>query len=134
VIAAPKSLLGQVAAYAIGGGGVTALHSAAYWIIAQPLGIEPYAANSVAAIIAGVTGYLLHSRWTFGHGRAAGMDAGTVMRFIAVSLICYAINSLWVWLVVKQGGYSVALSIVPMVLVTPWAGFVLNRFWTFRRP
>ena len=133
MIAPPKKLIGQIMAYAIGGGGVTALHTLAYWIIAQLGGIDPYIANSLAAIIAGLAGYLLHSRWTFGHGRQAGMDFRTLARFIIVSLICYGLNSLWVWLVVKQAGYSVAISIVPMVLITPWIGFVLNRYWTFRQ-
>lgn len=132
VIAPPKKLSGQILVYAIGGGGVTALHSLVYWILAALVNVEPFVSNSLAAIVAGLAGYLLHSRWTFGHGRAPGMNAATLTRFIVVSLICYGLNSLWVWLIVKQAGYSVALSIMPMVLVTPWAGFVLNRYWTFR--
>lgn len=133
MIEAPKSLFGQIFAYIIGGGGMTALHSAVYWILAKPLAVEPYIANSVAAIVAGVAGYILHSRFTFGHGRTSGMDARALSRYVIVSLLCYALNSFWVWLVVKQSGYSVGMSIVPMVLVTPWLGFVLNRFWTFKR-
>lgn len=133
MITAPKRLIGQIAAYAIGGGGVTALHSFAYWIMAELGRIDAYTANSIAAVIAGLAGYFLHSRWTFGHGRGSAMDAGALMRFIVVSLICFGLNSLWVWMIVKQAGYSVATSILPMVLVTPWVGFVLNRFWTFKR-
>lgn len=133
MIEAPKSLFGQIIAYVIGGGGMTALHSGIYWVLAEPVGVEPYVANSIAAVVAGIAGYILHSRFTFGHGRAAGMDATALGRYVIVSLLCYALNSFWVWLVVKQSGYSVAMSIIPMVLITPWLGFVLNRFWTFKR-
>ncbi len=133
MIEAPKSLFGQIFAYAIGGGGMTALHSLVYWALAAVLGVEPYVANSIAAIIAGMAGYILHSRFTFGHGRAPGMDRQALGRYLVVSLLCYALNSFWVWGIVKQSGYSVAMSIIPMVLVTPWLGFVLNRFWTFKR-
>lgn len=133
MIEAPKSLFGQILAYAVGGGGMTALHSGVYWVLADLFAVEPYVANTVAAVIAGIAGYILHSRFTFGHGRASAIDAAALGRYLVVSLLCYALNSFWVWLIVKQSGYSVAASIAPMVLVTPWLGFVLNRFWTFRR-
>lgn len=133
MIKAPKSLFGQIIAYAIGGGGMTALHSGVYWVLAELFAVEPYIANSIAAVIAGIAGYTLHSRFTFGHGRASAMDATAVGRYVIVSLLCYALNSFWVWGIIKQSGYSVAISIIPMVLVTPWLGFALNRFWTFRR-
>jgi len=132
MINAPKSLFGQVFAYVVGGGGVTALHSGVYWLIAEPIRAEPYLANSLAAVVAGLAGYVLHSRFTFGHGRVAGMGARALGRFVVVSLFCYGLNSVWVWWVLKLGGHSVAASIIPMVLVTPCLGFVLNRYWTFR--
>jgi hypothetical protein len=50
-----------------------------------------------------------------------------------VSLLTFALNSFWVWLFVRHLALGVTLSILPMVLVTPWLGFVLNRWWTFAR-
>lgn len=132
MISAPKTLLGQIAAYAVGGGAVTLLHSLTYWLLAEPARVDPYLANSIAAIVAGVAGYMLHSRWTFGHTNTAG-GAGAMLRYVVVSAICYALNSAWVWLFVQRLGLGVTLSIVPMILVTPWAGFALNRWWTFTR-
>jgi putative flippase GtrA len=67
MIRTPKTLIGQIAAYAIAGGAITLLHSATYWLLAEPLRIDAYLANTIAAIVAGVSGYVLHSRWTFGH-------------------------------------------------------------------
>ena len=133
MIPVPKSLIGQILAYAVGGGAMTLLHSVSYWVMAEPGGVDPYIANTLAAIIAGVAGYVLHSRWTFGHTNNSGGGAQATLRYIAVSLLCYVLNSVWVWLVVDWLGQSVARSIVPMVLVTPWLGFVLNRYWTFSK-
>jgi len=133
MIRAPKTLIGQIAAYAIGGGAVTLLHSATYWLLAEPLRIDAYLANTLAAIVAGVTGYALHSRWTFGHTNTATAGLGAASRFVVVSLLCYALNSFWVWLVVRHLALGVTLSIVPMIFATPWLGFVLNRYWTFTR-
>lgn len=133
MIPAPKTLFGQIAAYAVGGGAMTLLHSLSYWMMAEPLSVDPYLANTLAAIIAGITGYVLHSRWTFGHSNASGGGVKAQGRYVVVSLLCYALNSFWVWLFVDRLGLSVTLSIAPMVLATPWLGFVLNRFWTFAR-
>lgn len=132
MIRAPRTLKGQLAAYALGGGAVTALHSAVYWSLAEPLRLDPYLANIIAALIAGLTGYLLHSRWTFGHTNDAGRGIGALARFVAVSLACFVLNQFWVWLFVDRLGWSVTLSLLPMVLATPWLGFALNRCWAFR--
>lgn len=133
MIRAPKTLFGQIAAYALGGGAITLLHSLTYWILAEPLRIDAYLANSIAAVVAGVSGYVLHSRWTFGHTNTAGGGVGAAGRFIIVSVLCYALNSFWVWLFVQRLALGVTLSIVPMILATPWLGFALNRWWTFTR-
>lgn len=133
MIRAPQTLIGQILAYAIGGGGITLLHSAVYWLLAQPLAVDPYFSNTIAAIVAGVTGYVLHSRWTFGHTNSSGGGFGPQARYVVVSLLCYALNSFWVWLFVHRLALGVTLSIVPMVLATPWLGFVLNRHWTFSK-
>lgn len=133
MIFAPRTVIGQILAYSAGGGAMTALHTISYWFIAEMCGFDPYLANSIAAILAGVTGYVLHSRWTFGHTNDSGGGLRTQSRYLAVSLLCYGLNSFWVWLFIDRFGLSVAWSMVPMVLVTPWLGFVLNRYWTFSR-
>lgn len=133
MIRAPETMFGQILAYAIGGGAMTLLHSALYWTMAQLLRIDPYVANTLAAVMVGVTGYVLHSRWTFGHTNDSGGGLRAQGRYLVVSVLCYALNSFWVWLFVDELDLSVTLSIAPMVLVTPWFAFALNRFWTFSR-
>ena len=65
MIKAPQTMLGQILVYAVAGGAMTLLHSLSYWTMAEPLKVEPYLANSLAAVVAGCAGYGLHSRWTF---------------------------------------------------------------------
>jgi putative flippase GtrA len=89
MIKAPATMIGQIAAYAVGGGAMTALHSACYWLMATFGEIEPYIANSLAAMIAGVAGYNLHSRWTFGAEARASTPGTSFARYAVVSLLCF---------------------------------------------
>ena len=131
MIRSPKTLFGQLFAYVFSGGAMTALHSAFYWTMAQPLHVNAYAANTISTLIVGIIGYLLHSRWTFGHTNNSGGGLKAQGRYVIVSALCYLLNSFWVWLMVTHLGLSVSLSILPMVLATPWLAFLLNRYWTF---
>lgn len=133
MIRAPKTIIGQIAAYAVGGGAMTLFHSVLYWTMAELGRVDPYLANTLSTVIVGATGYVLHSRWTFGHTNQSGGGIRAQGRYLIVSLLCYLLNSFWVWLFVDRLNLSVTLSIVPMVLATPWLAFVLNRFWTFAR-
>ena len=78
-----------------------------------------------------IVGYFIHSRWSFrGHGRR-GNIARTGTRFVVVSLISFALNSLWVWLLVQHLRLP-TWAPTPLVLtVTPLAIFSLNRRWVF---
>ena len=49
-----------------------------------------------------------------------------------VSVISYALNSLWVWLLYTHLDLGRAAPIAPMLFVTPVVTFVLNRQWVFR--
>ena len=65
-----------------------------------------------------------------GHGRRDRL-ARTGGRFLVVSLVSYALNLCWVWLLVTHFGLP-KLAPVPLVLgVTPLAVFALNRQWVF---
>jgi putative flippase GtrA len=77
------------------------------------------------------TGYVIHSRWSFrDHGRER--THATKVRFVSVSLVSFALNSLWVWLLFTRLHFGRAAPIAPMVLVTPAVTFLLNRQWVFR--
>jgi putative flippase GtrA len=73
----------------------------------------------------------MHSRWSFrDHG--GERTHGTKLRFVVVSVISYALNSFWVWLLFSHLELGRAAPIVPMLFVTPAVTFVLNRQWVFR--
>ena len=57
---------------------------------------------------------------------------GTKLRFVTVSIISYALNSFWVWLLFSHFQLGRAAPILPMLFVTPAVTFVLNRQWVFR--
>jgi putative flippase GtrA len=71
----------------------------------------------------------MHSKWSFkGQGERT---AGTAVRFVAVSLLSLALNSLWVALITGPLGLGPAWPILPMLFVTPAVTFLLNRHWVF---
>lgn len=129
---ARRALFWQLVRYIVIGGGITAYGAAVYWLLAELAGMAPLLANTVAFVTGVAIGYVLHSRLSFGVDprRAVGR---TTSRFVAVNLIGFAMNSLWVWLLVERAGGPTWWPIVPMVSVTPLATFVLHRNWTFSR-
>ena len=66
---------------------------------------HPQLGNFLAYVVAMATGYLMHSRWSFrDHG--GERTHGTKVRFVIVSLISYALNSFWVWLLDRRRSSS----------------------------
>ena len=127
-----SALHGQLIRYVLTGGFVTALQAAVYWTLAQWLALLPQLANICGYLVAVMTGYVLHGRFTFaGHGKR-DQPVQQAGRFIAVSLISLALNAFWVWLCVQALGWPVWSPIPFMAVVTPGLVFMLNRQWVFR--
>ncbi|WP_246263118.1 GtrA family protein [Parasphingopyxis algicola] len=121
----------QLVRYGLTGGFVTALGAAIYYGCAEFLDIYPLVANSIAWITGVVVGYILHSQFSFrGHGRRDNVGR-TGGRFIAVNIVGFAINSLWVWSLVELLGGANWWPLIPMVIATPLITFLLHRYWTF---
>ena len=126
-----RAMLGQLARFIISGAFVTALGVAVYALVALALRWHPQLGNFLAYVVAMATGYLMHSRWSFrDHG--GERTHGTKVRFVIVSLVSYALNSFWVWLLTEALDLDPAWPILPMLFVTPAVTFVLNRQWVFR--
>ena len=124
-------MLGQLMRFIVSGAFVTALGVGVYAIVALVLRWHPQLGNFLAYAVAMATGYVMHSRWSFrDHG--AERDHRTKVRFVIVSLISYALNSFWVWLLFTELQLGRAAPIVPMLFVTPAVTFLLNRQWVFR--
>jgi putative flippase GtrA len=121
----------QLARFVISGAFVTGLGVAVYAVVALALRWHPQLGNFLAYVVAVVTGYVMHSRWSFrDHG--GERTHATKLRFAIVSVISYALNSLWVWLLFTQLQLGRAAPILPMLFVTPVVTFLLNRQWVFR--
>jgi putative flippase GtrA len=125
-----SQVLGQLIRFGLVGGFVTALGAGAY-LVAAYSGVPPLAANVLAYLIAMGTGYVLHSRVSFrGHGSRDNPGRRTA-RFIMVSLISLAMNSLFVWAMTGPLQLPLWAPVVPMLFVTPLVTFALNRRWVF---
>lgn len=126
-----RAVLAQLVRFIISGATVTALGVGVYAIVALVLRWDPQLGNFLAYAVAMVTGYVMHSRWSFkDHG--GQRDHRTKVRFVIVSLISYALNSFWVWLLYSRLELGRAAPILPMLFVTPAVTFLLNRQWVFR--
>ncbi|MDP9413003.1 MAG: GtrA family protein [Pseudomonadota bacterium] len=125
-----EALLGQLVRYALTGGLASVVNIGVYWVLAAH-GMDPNLAWAVGFAAAVLVGYFVHSRWSFrGHGRRDNL-ARTGGRFLVVSLVSFALNQLWVWLLVRHlmlplwAPYPLVLGVTPLVV------FMLNRKWVF---
>lgn len=120
----------QLVRYGVNGGAVTALYALIYWLIVARGGMRPQIGNLVAFVIAVAISYTLHSQVTFrGHGRR---DRSTQARYVVASLLGYAVNAFWVWLLTDYLGLRVETPLLCFVFVTPILLFAINRWWVFR--
>lgn len=126
-----RDLLGQLVRYALTGGLASIVNIAVYWIGRDREGWDANLAWALGFAAAVLVGYVVHSRWSFrGHGRRDNL-ARTGGRFVAVALVSFGMNSLWVWLLVQHWQLP-TWAPIPLVLgVTPLLVFWLNRVWVF---
>jgi putative flippase GtrA len=96
LLSAMPPVVEQVIRFGLVGGFVTLVGGAAYYFPATYLGVAPLLANFFAYAIAMVLGYVLHSTFSFkGHGSRDNPVQRTG-RFLVVSLVSLALNSLFV--------------------------------------
>lgn len=127
-----RALFWQIVRYGVTGLFVTACQAAIYWSLAALAGLHPQLANFIGYIAAVAIGYVSHSAFTFrGHGEADS-HATRGAKFVAVSLVSYALNALWVYLCLGPMGWPAWSPIPAMIFVTPLIVFGLNRQWVFR--
>jgi putative flippase GtrA len=121
----------QLARYGIIGAFITAGGQAIYYALAETRTTSPLMAIAIAWIVGVIVGYFAHGWISFaGHGERN--DHGRMgLRFVAVNLLGWAINSFWVWLLVERLDGPNWWPIVPNILATPLMTFWLHRRWTF---
>lgn len=139
--AGTRELFWQLVRFGITGGAATVLYAIAYWPIATyaqrwvPLphrSMWPVIGNVLGYLVAMLSGYVMHSRWSFkGHGERGNL-ARTGGRYFVVSLVSFVMNTLFVWSFTGPLHLPTWVPLVPIVFVTPLVTFALNRFWVFR--
>lgn len=124
------ALIGQLFRYALTGGLASIVNIGVYQLLAAG-GTDPNLAWTAGFVAAVAVGYVVHSRWSFrGHGRRDNL-ARTGGRFVVVSLVSFAANQFWVWLLVRHYGLPIWAPYPPVLLITPLLVFWLNRRWVF---
>jgi putative flippase GtrA len=129
-----RTMLGQLIRFGMVGGFVTGLYALVYSPLAKFQLTSPQVANFCGYLAAMVTGYVLHSRWSFrGHGSRDNVRR-TTSRFFLVSLVSLGLNALFVFVLTDSMalGGSWWWPLIPILFVTPAVTFVLNRQWVFR--
>lgn len=128
-----SGVLGQLIRFGISGGIATAVFAAVYSPLAKYGITTPFVANLIGYVFAVLTGYVLHSGWSFrGHGERGNLTK-TGSRFVAVSLVSLGLNSLFVFLLTDHRFFGGAWwwPLIPIVFVTPLITFALQRVWVF---
>lgn len=110
---------------------VTVASALSYWALAELGGFDPNFSLLLVFVVFMLVGFFAHGRFSFGgYARTGGM-AAHLGRYAAVSMIGLLVNELFIYVLVKLAGGPVWWPVVPMILVTPWLVFALNRFWVF---
>ena len=126
-----RGTIAQMARYAIAGGAITVLVAGSYWALAEFGGVDPMVSLAIVFVFFSIVSYVVHGVFSFrGHG-ARDRHHVRGMRFMIVNIIGFLVNQFFVWLLVKQMGGPTWWPLVPAVLVTPFATYLLNRLWVF---
>lgn len=122
--------LAQASRYLVVGGALAALYGGIYALLAVGAQLPPLAANLMAWLSALVTGYVLHSAWSF-RGHAGRGAVSTPLRYVTINVAGFLMNSFWVWLIVSQLGAPRLWPLLPILLLTPALCFLANRRFVF---
>ncbi|GEB88791.1 GtrA family protein [Zymomonas mobilis] len=124
-------LAGQVVRFGITGGLTTLINAGIYYGGIKWIHLSPLLANFIGYLVAMITGYIMHSRFSFrGHG-CQDSHWQLLPRFFLASLLSLAGNSFWVWLLVDVMHQLKWTPLPFMIFVTPLLSFWLNRQWVF---
>lgn len=127
-------MAGQIVRFGLVGGFVTLLYAVVYAPLAKYGLTSPQVANFLGYLAAMITGYVLHSRWSFRDHGERGNAARTTSRFFIVSLVSYGLNALFVFILTDSQmlGGPWWWPLLPILFVTPAVTFTLNRQWVFK--
>jgi putative flippase GtrA len=128
---AQRATLAQLIRYGLAGGIITLLVAASYWAIAEFLHVDPMVSLTIVFLFFSAVSYFAHGAFTFkGHGERDRQHVRAT-RFLAVNILGFALNQLFVWTLVKQMHGPTWWPTVPMIFVTPLVTFALHRKYVY---
>ena len=126
-----RATLGQLIRYGLAGGLITLAVAASYWALAELGGIDPMVSLTVVFLFFSIVSYVAHGLFSFRDHGTRDRHHVRGLRFLLVNLLGFALNQLFVWLLVKKLGGPTWWPTVPMVLVTPLITFALHRRYVY---
>ncbi|MEA3034131.1 MAG: hypothetical protein QOG84_1337 [Sphingomonadales bacterium] len=125
-------MLVQLVRFGLVGAFSTLVYAAVYWPLATFVFPYPVMAVPIAFGIALVSGFPLHSRWSFeGHG-ADERSRATQIRFALTQTLGLLLNMVFTWVLTGPLFRGPTWwPLVPAVLITPFLTFLINRYWVF---
>jgi putative flippase GtrA len=94
------------------------------------LGIGAHKAAAIAFVVSAANNYWWNRRWTF--AATKGHFGYQGMRFLAVSVVAFGANQLWLFVFLDWLGWGKFIAgAVSILLVTP-LNFLGNKLWSFR--
>lgn len=123
-----KDLIRQGARFGLVGLGATLVHLAVAWIASHWIGLGDYIANGAGFVVAFWVSYFGHSHWTFEQERR---DRRSLLRFVVVALLGYAMSNVIVWLVTDVFEASFDMALVAILFVVPPTTWIISRIWAF---
>ena len=121
---------GQLVRFGLVGLFLAVIYSAIYWYLATYV-MAPVLAVLVAFLVAVTIGFVLHSRWSFrGHGKRE--DRRMKVKFLLVQSSGLLLNEAFTWVLTGPLHGPTWWPLIPAILVTPLATFLINRQWVFR--
>jgi putative flippase GtrA len=128
-----KKLCTQLVRFLMAGGLSACIYSVVYLLSAKVFA-RPWSALAVfpAFLTATVFGFFLHSLWSF-RGYGSRDDSGRQhFRYVAVQGVGLTLNFTFTWIVTNSLTAPAWAPLLPCVILTPIATFMLQRQWVFK--
>lgn len=126
-----RAVAGQVVRYAVSGLLITLGVAFTYWALTEWAGIAPLVSNTLAFVGWTFVSYLTHSRFTFRDHGSRDRPMVRQARFFVTNVAGYLTNQFWVWWLVHHLDGDTWWPTLPMIFVTPWLTFFLQRRWVY---
>ena len=121
----------QMLRYAVAGGAITVGVAASYWAIAELLGVDPMLSLTLVFLFFSGVSYAIHGVFTFKDHGARDRHHVRGLRFLAINVLGFLLNQLFVWYLVKYLGGPTWWPTVPMIFFTPLLTFALHRRFVY---